>query len=258
MKSLREAKGISLEDLADRLDIPPECLDDIEKGQRRLSRDTLKEVAQILEVPESYFYADEAPVDQVSLRAVQRLKSLREQKGISLAELARRTGISPTHISEIERAQSGGSLKVWEKLARELGVTLGYFFREVEEETLGQKLRKLRTSRGLTQKELAQKVNLSYSLVAQIESGRVQPAISTLTRLARELGVSPCYFLTDEGQEEPGLGNTATSPEIRRLLSKLSQLSPRELKAVEDLVDHLLSIRRELLQEKEMASEPRV
>lgn len=250
LRFLRMDRGMSLEELADRLDIPPDCLGDIEEEKRRLSQETLQEVAAILGVPETYFLPDDLETDQISWRAGQRLKALRERKKVSLAEIARRTEISVAHLSEIERAQTGGSLKVWEKIAAALGVSVSYFFREPVQETLGQKMKKLRTSRGLTQKELAQKVGLSYSLVAQIESSRVQPAIGTLTCLARELGVSPCYFLTDESQEDDIVLAVASQPEVRRLVEKLLRLWPAELEAVEDLVDHLLVIRNRMLRSK--------
>lgn len=237
--------------MADRLDITADCLADIEANRRRLARDTLKEVAEILGVGEDYFGDQNGGEVAAAWQAGDRLKELRQQRKLSLAALAREAGISPAHLSEVERGQSRGSLKMWEKLARALGVPVSYFFREAAEESLGQKLKKLRQSMGLTQKELAKKIGLSPSLIAQLEIGRVQPAITTLTRLARHLGVSPCYFLTGEGlgleweSEDAILEAVAQRTDVYSLVTQLLDLSSVELAAVSDLVKNLRAIREE-------------
>lgn len=55
---------------------------------------------------------------------------------------------------------------------------------------LGQKIKKLREARGLTQVELAVIVNISPVYVGFIENGRRRPSLRTLERLARALKVS--------------------------------------------------------------------
>jgi len=51
-------------------------------------------------------------------------------------------------------------------------------------------IKKLRQKLGLTQKELAEKAGLSVSYLTDIENGRERPAIKTLARIAKVLGVS--------------------------------------------------------------------
>lgn len=55
---------------------------------------------------------------------------------------------------------------------------------------LGQKIKKLREARGLTQVELAVIVNISPVYVGFIENGRRRPSLRTLERLARALKVN--------------------------------------------------------------------
>ena len=55
---------------------------------------------------------------------------------------------------------------------------------------LGQKIKKLRKERGLTQVELAVIVNISPVYLGFIENGRRRPSLRTLERLARALKVS--------------------------------------------------------------------
>ena len=57
--------------------------------------------------------------------------------------------------------------------------------------TFGERLRKLRTSRGLTQAKLAEELGVSMNIVSIWELGKRMPEEKTLTKLAN-------YFLTTE------------------------------------------------------------
>ncbi len=56
--------------------------------------------------------------------------------------------------------------------------------------TLGEKLRKKRMERELTQEEVAYKSELDYSYYNQIENGRRNPSIEAIERIAKALGMS--------------------------------------------------------------------
>jgi transcriptional regulator with XRE-family HTH domain len=53
---------------------------------------------------------------------------------------------------------------------------------------LGKQIRALRTTAGLTQKELAERMGSTQSVVARLEGGGVFPTIETLERVAAALG----------------------------------------------------------------------
>jgi transcriptional regulator with XRE-family HTH domain len=65
--------------------------------------------------------------------------------------------------------------------------------------TLGARIKTLRQERTLQQRQLAEKADLTPSMVSQIESGRLTPSLNTLGRIAAALGV-PIATLFD-GQE---------------------------------------------------------
>ena len=65
---------------------------------------------------------------------------------------------------------------------------------------LGARIKALRGERGLQQRQLAEKAELTPSMVSQIESGRLTPSLHTLGRIAAALGV-PIAALFD-GQPE--------------------------------------------------------
>ena len=70
---------------------------------------------------------------------------------------------------------------------------------------IGQRVRELRREKNITQYELAAKLQCSISLVAMLESGKVSPYISTLSKLSDIFNISIDYLigLTDETYRWP-------------------------------------------------------
>ena len=56
--------------------------------------------------------------------------------------------------------------------------------------TLGQKIKKLRTEKGLTQKDLADQLHVTFQTVSKWESGTNEPDIATLKELSKFFGCS--------------------------------------------------------------------
>ena len=56
--------------------------------------------------------------------------------------------------------------------------------------TLGERLRETRAQRGFSLREMARRLDVSPSLVSQIETGKIQPSVRTLYAIVSELGVS--------------------------------------------------------------------
>ncbi len=55
---------------------------------------------------------------------------------------------------------------------------------------VGQRIKRVRKERGLTQKQLGEMLNTSQQMIALYESGKHAPTISTLTRIANALQVN--------------------------------------------------------------------
>lgn len=60
------------------------------------------------------------------------------------------------------------------------------------------KLREVRTSRGMTQAELARQAEISPTYISEMENADTTPGIDVIERLARALGVSPADLLVAE------------------------------------------------------------
>jgi transcriptional regulator with XRE-family HTH domain len=75
---------------------------------------------------------------------------------------------------------------------------------------IGERLRALRRARGLSLRELADRLGVSPSLISQIERGRARPSVSTLFALVSELDASLDELLFGD-DERPGSPSSTTS-----------------------------------------------
>jgi transcriptional regulator with XRE-family HTH domain len=60
---------------------------------------------------------------------------------------------------------------------------------------IGDKLKRQRTRRALTQAELAERAGVTTATVARIERNEIEPRMPTLRKLAQALGVDPAELV---------------------------------------------------------------
>ena len=63
-------------------------------------------------------------------------------------------------------------------------------------ELLGKRIATLRSAKGLNQKQLAEKLNISPSAIGMYEQGRREPSLALIVELAKILSVSTDFLLT--------------------------------------------------------------
>ncbi len=63
---------------------------------------------------------------------------------------------------------------------------------------IGERVRKLRTERGLTLQDVANFTGFSKALISQIENNVVMPPINTLAKISKVLNVKMTYFFEEE------------------------------------------------------------
>jgi transcriptional regulator with XRE-family HTH domain len=68
-------------------------------------------------------------------------------------------------------------------------------------ESIGERIKALRTEQGMTLAELGEKVKLSTGYLSQIERDKTAPSLSTLMDIAKALNVGPRYFFETEAEE---------------------------------------------------------
>lgn len=93
-----------------------------------------------------------------------------------------------------------------------------------------QRLKELRTQRGLTQSQIGELLGVSCVTIARYEAGEREPSNAKLTTLANFFDVSVDYLM---GREEPAKdGVEAYPPHLQETYRVLSQLTPQELAEV--------------------------
>src|ERR1700691_4984998 len=106
-------------------------------------------------------------------------------------------------------------------------------------ENIGQRIRQLRESRGMTQSQLQARSRVSRSYLSRIESGQMTPSLGTLEKIAEALGVGLNRFFVPETNGETVLED----PFIQGLRPFLRQLDWAQwqsiLKRLQAISDHV-------------------
>lgn len=68
-------------------------------------------------------------------------------------------------------------------------------------DTLGERVRRLRTERGMSLRDLAASSGVSASLLSQLERDRTNPSLATMQRIAQSLGTSLFTLLPDDAAQ---------------------------------------------------------
>ncbi|KYH31866.1 helix-turn-helix domain-containing protein [Neomoorella mulderi] len=210
IRHFREERGYTLDDLAGRAGISPSYLSEIERGHKRPSLKTLDKICSALNIPRETLIPAEN-----SVGLGDKIRLVRQEKGLSLKDLSAKTGISFTYLSEIERGVLHPAADTLSKIASALEVPLSLLVSHTEN-WIGKKLKDVRESLGLTQSALAAQAGLSPAMIGQIEAGKVQPSLNTIEKIAKALGISPCYLLIARDQLEEMLASMG--PDLRELL----------------------------------------
>ena len=95
-------------------------------------------------------------------------------------------------------------------------------------------LRKYRKAKGLKQKELADLVGVSESLISQFESGKKHPSFETALKIAEVLGCET-YDLISNKEENPATysdGTEGISEKDRKFIVWFRSLSPEKQQAI--------------------------
>lgn len=212
LKKLRTKKNITLEELSNSCNLPLTYLKEVEEGKRELTDKALDYLLEHLDLNdevESLHFTTSGLGDKI--------RALREERKLTLEELGRQLDLSVAYLSEIELSERTPSIQTLQKVSRYFGMPVSLFLHtEGKLMTTGKKIRMTRDARGMTQKQLAGKADVSPGLIAQLEAGKVQPSLKTIERIAKALGVSTCYLILEQEDTEGIIGGI--TPELRELL----------------------------------------
>ena len=112
---------------------------------------------------------------------------------------------------------------------------------------MGQNIQILRKETGLTQAELARKIDVSAITIQQYERGVREPNLETIEKIAKALGVEFIDVLaigTIQAQSKSHTGNAAITEKENRLLSHFRNLNDNGQSVAVERVQELTQIPR--------------
>lgn len=103
-----------------------------------------------------------------------------------------------------------------------------------EDETFGQRIKRLRLESGMTQREVAAKLKIDYTYLSKLENGRGEaPGETTIRGLAELLNADPEELLALAGKLPGTLRERAQGDvQFARLLRRLPSVPDAEMKTI--------------------------
>lgn len=155
-----------------------------------------------------------------------RIRMLRAEKGLSIDELGKLSGVSLEVLSTIEKGEplsltSGALLDIAKALETDPEKLAG---NTVAAATLGERIRQARESAGLSQSALSRLAGISGPAMVELENGlNTKPTASIVTALARALGVTRDWILLGTGTPPPPAPEKNPATELEHVIAALDK-----------------------------------
>lgn len=105
---------------------------------------------------------------------------------------------------------------------------------------IGEKIKALRVDKKLSQKEVAISIGIDQAQYSRIESGKVEPTLSSLEKIAEALGVKVADLFSEEKTTDV---NSYDSNLVERL-RLIDELDEQERKSIFSIIDMAISKKR--------------
>ena len=99
---------------------------------------------------------------------------------------------------------------------------------------IGNKIKKLREEKRLTQKELAEEMELAQSTIAMLESGKKEGSTKTLKKLADFFNVTLDYLISEDEEKDK---ITEYEEQSKIFFSKFGKLSEKDRNKIIKMIE---------------------
>ena len=113
-----------------------------------------------------------------------KIKALRKEKKLTQDDLANILNVHKTNVSKWERNKYKPSIDILANIADYFQVSVDYLIDNEPAILLGEKLKDLRKTKGLTLKEVADNIGLGESTISLYENNNRRPDYVTLNKLS--------------------------------------------------------------------------
>lgn len=107
---------------------------------------------------------------------------------------------------------------------------------QVKRSPLGERLCKIRKSRGLTQEQLGELVGLSKRMIAHYEAGSKAMTVVSLQKIAKALGVTIAHLT---GEKKNVIKEAEVKPALKKRIETLKKLPQADQQAIFKMIDAL-------------------
>lgn len=105
---------------------------------------------------------------------------------------------------------------------------------------VGNRIKQVRTAKNLSQKEIALKVGIDQAQYSRMESGKVEPTLSSLEKIAGALDVKISELLDEENTLDINSYDKTTYDKLRLV----EELDETEKKSIFNIIDIAISRKR--------------
>jgi transcriptional regulator with XRE-family HTH domain len=105
---------------------------------------------------------------------------------------------------------------------------------------VGDKIRKLREAKGVSQKEVSLTVGIERAQYSRIETGKAEPMLSSLEKIAAALGVTMAYFFTEEQPRDIHSYDQSLVERVRMI----DELDEKEMNSILTIIDMAIAKKR--------------
>jgi len=120
---------------------------------------------------------------------------------------------------------------------------------------IGERLRKLRKLRGMTQSELARQIGIQQSDLSRMEKGTYRVSLDNLFKILGVFGMDVGQFFQQEMAPPAGPATAPLSQEDMQTLQMLRRLDPEARREVQEFLE--FKLRRQRAEERQRDQEDR-
>lgn len=195
---LRKACDMSQKELGEKLGLSASAIGMYEQGRRDPSNAMLIDMEKLFGVTVDYLLGEEEPEETSITDCGSIIKELRKEAGMTQEELGEKLGVIKQTVSAWEKGISEVNNDTLITLSRLFGVTTDYLLGVEEgEDTMGteentneimqrvgRNIRSIREQAGLSQRDFAEGFSVSNGAVGMWETGKRQPDLNILIKIA--------------------------------------------------------------------------
>lgn len=143
--------------------------------------------------------------EDIPMNAAGRIALLRNRIGLTQKVFAEQIGRSPGYLNRIENGKSELTSVLIERISDVFGVPAEWLVEgkgTLAAESIGERIKRARKTRGYTQEELSLELDISRNAVGMMERGSIRPGEENLNNLCMKLWINKHWLLTGRGDME--------------------------------------------------------